>query len=57
MPKESIQHLYNLPGPQGWEEMRPYVNENLSPAPLTAYSAVALRRRPRLEYIDFKEVL
>ena len=24
MPIESTQHLYNIPGPQGWEEMRPY---------------------------------
>ena len=35
MPIESTQHLYNLPGPQGWEEMRPYVNEKFIPAPLT----------------------
>ena len=39
MPIESTQHLYNLPGPQGWEEMRPYTNEKLIPAPLTTYSA------------------
>ena len=39
MPIESTQHLYNLPGPQGWEEMRLYMNEKLIPAPLTAYSA------------------
>ena len=39
MPKESIQHLYNLPGPWGWEKMQTYRNEKLSPSPLTAYSA------------------
>ena len=39
MPIESTQHIYNPPGPQGWEEMRPYGNENLSPSPLTTYSA------------------
>ena len=39
MPIESTQDLYNLPGPQGWEETRPYVKEKLIPAPLTAYSA------------------
>ena len=39
MPKESIQHLFNLPGPWGWEKMQTYRNEKLSPSPLTAYSA------------------
>ena len=39
MPIEPSKHLYNPPGAQGWEEMRPYVNENVSPSPLTAYSA------------------
>ena len=42
MPIESTQHLYNLPGPQGWEEMRPYTNEKFIPAPLTD----GLGRRP-----------
>ena len=39
MPIESTQHLYNLLGPQSWEEMRPYTNEKFIPAPLTPYSA------------------
>ena len=39
MPKESIQHNYNLPVPWGWEKMQTYRNEKLSPSPLTAYSA------------------
>ena len=39
MPIDFTQHLYNLPGPQGWEKMRPYTNENVSPSPLTTYSA------------------
>ena len=39
MPIESTQHLYNLLGPQSWEEMRPYANEKFIPAPLTLYSA------------------
>ena len=39
MPIESTQHLYNLLGPQSWEEMRPYTNEKFIPAPSTPYSA------------------
>ena len=42
MPIESTQHLFNLPGPQGWEEMRLYMNEKFIPAPLTD----GLGRRP-----------
>ena len=35
---DSILHLYNLLGPQSWEEMRPYRNVKL-PAPSTVCSA------------------
>ena len=40
-PIESTQHLhlYNNIVPQGWEKTHLYRNENLSPSPLTTYSA------------------
>ena len=51
MPIESIQHLYNLLGPQSKEKMQPYRNEKLTPSPLT----IGLGRspygdRPRLDH-------
>ena len=48
MPIESTQHLYNLPVPQGLEEMRPYTNQKFIPAPLTDGLGRRPSRRPRL---------
>ena len=52
MPKESIQHLFNLPGPWGWEKMQTYRNEKLSPSPLTAYSADRLRGHSQMTSVE-----
>ena len=50
MPIESIQHIYNLLGPQSWEKMQTYRNEKLSPSPLTdGLGRSPYGDRPRLD--------
>ena len=50
MPKDSIPPLYNLPGAQGWEEMRLDRNENVTPSPLTdGLGRSPYGDRPRLD--------
>ena len=54
IPRESIPHLYNLPGPQGWEEMRLDRYEKLTPSPLTDGLG---GDRPRLDKWMWEKIL